>query len=75
VRTRAGDPAVRGDDSITPNDTQPMNALEQQTAQRERDFDIDEKTAAYKHVVDYGLLRDNLKYTVEQRLIRLMELQ
>ncbi len=60
---------------MTPNDTQPINTLDQQTVQSTRDSEIDERIAAYKRDVDYGLLRENLKYTVEQRLIRLMQLQ
>jgi len=52
-----------------------MNAPDQSIAPNERETEIDEMIAAFKREVDYGLLRGNLKCTVEQRLIWLMQLQ
>ncbi len=52
-----------------------MNAPFTATTQNERENDIEKMIAAFKRDVDYGLLRENLKCTVEQRLIRLMQLQ
>lgn len=52
-----------------------MEAQLSEGIRNERDAEIDAMIAAFKHDVDCSLLRENLKLTVEEQLIQLMQHQ